>query len=230
MARRSSPPDDGLPRSVEALLSAFGLVAISPVLAAASVAIRATSPGPALFRQKRVGRNGKPFTLYKLRTMRVNNSGPRFTADGDTRVTRVGRFLRKTKLDELPELLNVLRGDLSLVGPRPEVPDYIDLDDERWREALAARPGLTHPITLKLRNEEELLSAAPGDPAKYYADVLVPYKLDGYLKYMRHRTWQSDVKVLAETALVIAFPSLAPPPSSEEMAAAAVDGKGKSGS
>jgi lipopolysaccharide/colanic/teichoic acid biosynthesis glycosyltransferase len=214
-------PERGLPNPIERALGLAGLVAVAPVLGAAAVAIRATSPGPAIFRQQRVGRHGRPFTLYKLRTMRSDVSGPQFTADGDARITPVGRVLRKTKIDELPELWNVVRGDLSLVGPRPEVSRYIDLSDPRWRRALAARPGLTHPVTLKLRNEEELLSAVQGSSEAYYERTLVPYKLKGYLDYQSRRSWRSDLVIIGQTALVIAFPRLAPPPSQAEVEAEA---------
>jgi lipopolysaccharide/colanic/teichoic acid biosynthesis glycosyltransferase len=212
-------PVEGLPRTLEQVIGLAGLAAAGPVLAAAGVAIAATSQGPVLFRQQRVGRFGKPFTLYKLRTMRVENEGPGFTAKGDSRVTTVGKILRKTKLDELPELWNVIMGDLSLVGPRPEVQRYVDMDDPSWREVLQSRPGLTHPVTLELRNEEELLSGQPDDPARFYVEKLVPYKLRGYLRYQRSRTWRSDLKVLVETALVVVIPGLAEGPSSEDLTA-----------
>ena len=211
--------DQGLPRGVEQLIGLVGLAAVWPVLAAAGFAIATTSRGPVLFRQQRVGRYGKPFTLYKLRTMRVDNAGHGFTAKGDSRITYVGKILRKTKLDELPELWNVVMGDLSLVGPRPEVERYVDMDDPSWREVLQARPGLTHPVTLALRNEEELLSGQPGDPARFYLDKLVPYKLRGYLSYQRGRTWRSDLKVLVDTALVVVIPGLAQGPSAEDLGA-----------
>ena len=150
---------NGIPRSVEMVLALGGLVVSSPLLFLAALLIRATSPGPVLFRQQRVGRFGKPFELLKFRSMRVENEGAQVTAKGDTRVTRVGRLLRKSKLDELPELWNVARGELSLVGPRLEVTKYVNLEDPLWRKVLEARPGITDPVTLRLRNEEEPLAA-----------------------------------------------------------------------
>lgn len=211
---------EGIPRPVEIAVALAGLGVSAPLLAAAGVLIRATSPGPVLFRQTRVGRGGRPFTLYKLRTMREGN-GASVTRSGDARVTAVGRVLRKTKLDELPELFNVVRGDLSLVGPRPEVPRYVDLDDPLWRAVLEERPGLTHPVTLRLRNEEELLASAPGDAGEYYEQTLLPFKLWGCVEYQARRTWATDVRVLMETALTVLMPGRANPPSPGEVQAAA---------
>src|SRR5215475_3408367 len=122
----------GLPRQAEAAIALAGLVMVAPLIALAAIAIAVTSRGPVIFRQKRMGRKGLPFTMYKLRTMLVANSGPQVTAGDDARVTPVGRILRKTKLDELPELWNVLKGDMSFVGPRPEVPDYVDAGSPAW--------------------------------------------------------------------------------------------------
>src|SRR5215471_4668235 len=154
---RTASIKSGLPRQAEAVIALAGLVMVVPLIALAAIAIAVTSRGPVIFRQKRMGRKGRPFTMYKLRTMRVANSGPQVTAGDDVRVTPVGKFLRKTKLDELPELWNVLKGDMSLIGPRPEVPRYIDLEDPVWRLVLEARPGIADPMTLRLRNEEALL-------------------------------------------------------------------------
>jgi lipopolysaccharide/colanic/teichoic acid biosynthesis glycosyltransferase len=243
-----SAPSRGIPRPVEAAAALVGLGLSAPILACAGALIRATSPGPIVFRQERVGKNGVPFTLYKLRTMRQASRQPQaegaqraerakadgrseaqasrqerdagVTAKGDARITRVGRILRKTKLDELPELWNVVIGDLSLVGPRPEVPRYVDLADPTWQAVLRERPGLTHPVTLALRNEEELLAAAPGDPSEYYEKTLLPYKLNGCLAYQAVRTWRSDLRVLTETVLAVVLPSRAPPPTLSEIQAA----------
>jgi lipopolysaccharide/colanic/teichoic acid biosynthesis glycosyltransferase len=124
---------NGLPRLVDASIALAGLVIVAPLIALSAIAVAVTSRGPVIFRQKRMGRKGRPFTMYKLRTMRMTNSGPQVTAGDDARVTSVGKFLRKTKLDELPELWNVLKGDMSLIGPRPEVPRYVDPDDPMWR-------------------------------------------------------------------------------------------------
>lgn len=213
----------GLPRVVEVAAAALGLAVAAPVLAASALAIKRTSPGPVIFRQVRVGRDGEPFTLYKFRTMRRDAGGPGVTAGGDARVTPIGRLLRKTKLDELPELWNVVRGELALVGPRPEVPQYVDLHDPLWREVLEERPGLTHPVTLRLRNEEELLASVTGDRDVFYRSTLLPFKLRGCAEYKRRRTWRSDVAVLLQTAVAVVAPSKAPPPTLEEVRAGAVN-------
>jgi lipopolysaccharide/colanic/teichoic acid biosynthesis glycosyltransferase len=173
-----------------------------------------------LFRQERVGRHGLLFTLYKLRTMRLHPGGLQVTASGDPRVTAVGRVLRAAKLDELPELFNVLRGDMSLVGPRPEVPRYVDLADPRWQAVLAARPGLTDPVTLRLRNEEDLIAAIPGDRERCYREVIQPFKLQGYAAYLASRTAWSDLRVLFDTGLAVVLPGRVPAPTLTEVEAA----------
>src|SRR6267378_8100842 len=128
-----------------------------------------------------MGRGGRTFTLYKLRTMQLRNEGPQLTGCDDTRVTAVGRFLRQAKLDELPQLWNVLKGNISLVGPRPEVPLYVDLENPMWKLVLEVKPGITDPMTLRLRNEEELLAEVTGDREHFYLRTLQPYKLNEYL-------------------------------------------------
>ncbi len=218
-------PHRGLPRPVEALLALLALLAASPVLLLAAAAVAATSRGPVLFRQIRAGRGGRAFELLKLRTMVLHRPGQGFTARGDRRVTPVGRWLRRTKIDELPQLLNVLRGDMSLVGPRPELPDYVDLDDPRWRQVLAERPGLTHPLTLVLHPEEELLAAVDGDPEEFYRRYFLPYRLRGYLAYQRRRTAWSDLAVLARTPIELAFPRRSRQPTAAEIRGAAAEGR-----
>jgi lipopolysaccharide/colanic/teichoic acid biosynthesis glycosyltransferase len=138
--------------------------------------------------------------------MRASAGGIEITAADDVRTTRVGRFLRRTKLDELPELWNVLRGDMSLVGPRPEVPRYVDFTDPLWRQALGVRPGLTDPITILLRHEEELLASVEGDRERFYLEHLQPFKLRGHLEYLHQRTWLTDIKVIARTCLTFITP------------------------
>ncbi len=192
---------EGLPRAVEATLACLGLAVASPVLLVAAGLVAATSPGPVLFRQQRVGLNGRPFTLLKLRTMRVAPEGSQLTASGDARITPVGRWLRRFKLDEIPQLWNVVRGDMSLVGPRPEVPRYVD-DSPLWRQVLSARPGLTDPVTLRLRDEEKLL-ASVDDAESFYRERLLPWKLRGYVDYLERRSWATDLGVLGATALAV---------------------------
>jgi lipopolysaccharide/colanic/teichoic acid biosynthesis glycosyltransferase len=145
--------------------------------------------------------------MFKFRSMSVDASGTGITAGGDARVTPAGRWLRRLKLDELPELWNVLRGDMALVGPRPEVPEFVDNSDPLWQEVLAVRPGLTDPVTLKLRDEEGLLAGAPGDLEVYYRETLQPAKLAGYAEYARTRTALSDLRILVATIWAILSPS-----------------------
>jgi lipopolysaccharide/colanic/teichoic acid biosynthesis glycosyltransferase len=207
----------GIPRAIESGIALAGFVVVSPLLLAAGAAIAMTSPGPVIFRQQRVGRNGRNFTLYKLRTMGVMNTGPQVTAGNDNRITPVGKILRKTKLDEFPELLNIIKGDMSLVGPRPEVPRYVERDSPAWKSALQARPGLTDPVTLRLRNEEALMSQIQGDAEEFYRTVLQPVKLRGYNEYLENRSWHSDITVLIKTVLAVLLPLKAPPPTVEEL-------------
>lgn len=213
----SSSIKNGIPRPIEVLVALFGLVLASPLLALSAVAVVCSSPGPAIFRQLRVGRHGKVFTLYKLRTMRISSEGPQVTASDDARVTRVGSLLRKMKLDELPSLWNVVKGEMSLVGPRPEVPRYVDLNNSLWRMVLKARPGITDPVTLRLRNEEALLAEIQGDREHFYLEALGPFKLRYYLEYLQVRSWWTDILVLWKTAIAVLAPHRAPLPTMEEI-------------
>jgi lipopolysaccharide/colanic/teichoic acid biosynthesis glycosyltransferase len=197
---------NGLPRWAEAAIAFLSLIAIAPLMVVCALATALTSGFPVIFRQQRVGQHGKNFELYKLRTMRPSSGGPQVTTGRDTRITRLGRLLRFTKLDELPTLLNVLRGDMSLVGPRPEVPRYVDWQNPVWKKVLAVRPGLTDPVTLQLRNEAKLLAGVEGDAEEYYVSKLQPDKLKGYVEYLEERNWLSDVRVLAMTLVAIVIP------------------------
>jgi lipopolysaccharide/colanic/teichoic acid biosynthesis glycosyltransferase len=214
-------PPPGIPRVVEAAAATLGLIVFSPVLALVAIGVRLTSPGPAIFRQPRVGRHGVEFTLMKFRTMLVHDAPHGVTASGDSRVTGLGRWLRRLKADELPELWNIARGDMSFVGPRPEVPRYVDLNDPAWRAVLRARPGITDPVTLRLINEESVLASVAEDRERFYLEVLQPYKLAGYVEYLRQRTCVSDLDVILRTALAIILPVSTPPPSIGEIRAAA---------
>lgn len=207
----------GLPQILQAALAFFGLVVSSPLWLLGGLAMALTSPGPALFRQERVGRGGRGFVLLKLRTMSHVGGGVGFTARDDPRVTPVGAWLRRTKFDELPELWNVVRGEMALVGPRPEVPKYVDLRSPAWQAVLRVRPGLTDPMAIRLRDEEGLLAEAGLDRERTYLEVLQPYKLRGHLAYLERRTWVSDLVVLMKTALAILLPSTAAPPSWNEI-------------
>jgi lipopolysaccharide/colanic/teichoic acid biosynthesis glycosyltransferase len=168
------------------------------VLLAAAACLAAESGWPVFFRQARVGRNGKPFTLWKLRSMQTGQAGRRITGRGDPRVTRVGAVLRKLKLDELPQLWNIVRGEMQFIGPRPEVPAFVDPGDALWRAVLADKPGLTDLATLVYRNEEEILGRC-ADPERAYREEILPKKLDLSLRYSRQRTLMSDCKLLLLT-------------------------------
>ncbi len=203
----------GLPRPFEIAVSVVGLIILAPLILIAMVAIWLTSDGPVFFRQERMGRQGRVFVLYKLRTMQSGpsgSSGPSVTANGDPRITPVGRILRQTKIDEIPELWNVVTGDMSLVGPRPEVPSYVNLKTPEWQQVLRVRPGITDPVTLRLRNEGTLLASVVGDPEDFYLKTLQPLKLAGYLEYLNQRTWWSDMMIIFQTLLCVLFPSWAP--------------------
>jgi lipopolysaccharide/colanic/teichoic acid biosynthesis glycosyltransferase len=201
----------GLPRSIEFLIAVAGLVILLPVFVICAILVRKSSPGEIIFRQQRVGRGGKFFTLYKFRTMAVSSGGSPITAANDCRITASGRFLRKWKLDELPEIYNVLRGDMSFVGPRPEVSQFVDLSDPAWKIILSVRPGITDTVTLFLRNEEAVLAAVE-DKESFYRDTVQPFKMKGYLDYIQAKSVKTDLKIIAQTIKVILFPHTAPPP------------------
>ncbi|MEO1369750.1 MAG: sugar transferase, partial [Acidobacteriota bacterium] len=211
----------GLPRPVEVVVASAAVLALWPLLVVIAVLVRSTSPGPALFRQRRVGLGGRPFELLKFRTMTAGAAGARVTASGDRRVTAVGRWLRASKLDELPELVNIVRGEMSFVGPRPEVPAFVDFGDPRWATVLGARPGLTDPVTLRLRREEELLEALGNRTGEEietaYRRWMQPWKLRGYAEYLSRRSAVDDVRVLLATLRAILEPAAAKPPSVDEI-------------
>lgn len=209
----SSAPRGGIPRWIEVPVSCCALILLSPLLLLLAAGVKLGSPGPVLFRQTRIGRFGRKFTLLKFRTMTGSVDGPRVTARGDSRITRFGRFLRRTKLDELPSLWNVIRGDLAWVGPRPEVAEYVDLDNPDWKRVLSVRPGLTDPVTLRLRNEEALLADRKQSIGTFYVQQLLPWKVSGYLRYVDSRTALRDLGILWRTAIAIMKPSSISPPS-----------------
>jgi lipopolysaccharide/colanic/teichoic acid biosynthesis glycosyltransferase len=207
---KSIAPKRGLPRSVEVILALLALIAAAPLVPLIVAALALSGEWPLLFRQQRVGTKGRIFVLYKFRTMRNLVGGPQVTAGDDARITAVGRILRKTKLDELPEFWNVLKGEMSLVGPRPEVPRYVDLTNQQWQLVLQARPGITDPVTLRLRNEEELLAEVKGDHEQFYLEVLQPFKLQGYVQYLSQRSWREDLVILWKTCVIVVFPRRTP--------------------
>lgn len=181
-----------------------GLLLLSPVLLALAALVRATSSGPALFIQTRIGRDGRPFGCLKFRTMTVRPDVEQqgFEAGQAGRVTRFGRFLRKTKLDELPQLWNVLKGDMSLVGPRPEVRKWVEAYPERWARVLTVRPGITDPASIEFRNEEDVLSRS-ADPERTYREDVLPRKLDLYEQYVREQSLSGDWAILWKTLCAI---------------------------
>jgi lipopolysaccharide/colanic/teichoic acid biosynthesis glycosyltransferase len=179
-------------------VAGFAFIAVFPLLAVCAVAIFLEDRGPVLFRQLRIGKNGKPFLLLKLRSMKSSSSGSSITAGGDSRITAIGRLLREYKIDELPQLWNVFRGDMSFVGPRPEVPEYVDLSDPRWRAVLSVTPGITDLASLVFRHEERLLSGY-SDAEKFYRELLLPQKLDLSAHYVRTRSRATDARLIALT-------------------------------
>jgi lipopolysaccharide/colanic/teichoic acid biosynthesis glycosyltransferase len=187
-------------RLVDVAGAGLGLIAAAPVMAAVAAAIRLSDGGPVFFRQTRVGRHGVPFRIWKFRTMvqGAEGDGPSLTMPGDRRVTRVGAWLRRIRFDELPQLFNILAGEMSFVGPRPEVPKYVALYDGEQRMVLELVPGLTDPASLSYRNESELLAGWP-DPERAYAEQIMPVKIRLSLEYARRATVWSDLRLVATT-------------------------------
>ncbi|MGB5951150.1 MAG: sugar transferase [Ornithinimicrobium sp.] len=184
-------------------ISVSGGLLLSPLMAGVTLAVRVSDGAPVFFRQERVGRGGDVFVIHKFRTM--TNEHDRFpvSATGDPRVTRLGTLLRKSKLDELPQLWNVVRGDMSLVGPRPELSEFVSMWSQQDRDViLSIRPGITDPTALLLRDEGELLSGVE-DQRGYYVDVLLPRKCAAYRSYVEHRSFVGDIQVLVRTVAVL---------------------------
>lgn len=195
---------DSAQRLFDVALSGAALLVLSPLFLGIAVAVALSSKGPILFRARRVGRAGVLFDVLKFRTMAVgaHTVGPAITRAGDPRVTTVGRWLRRTKLDELPQLVNVLWGEMSMVGPRPEDPKYVAHYTESQKVVLRARPGITSAASVRYRHEEQLL--ARDDWEHYYREVLLPEKLRIDAEYLENRTLWSDVRVLAATFFTVA--------------------------
>jgi len=191
-------------RLFDVAASLVALVVLSPLLAFIALAVKVTSSGPVFHRGERIGRGGVPFRILKFRTMRVDASGPGITREGDDRVTPLGRILRRSKLDELPQLVNVLRGEMSIVGPRPEAPEYVALYTDAERRVLTVRPGLTSPASLRYRNEESLL--AGDDWHERYVNEIMRDKLRDDLNYIDTRTFLGDLRLIARTFLSLFQP------------------------
>ena len=191
-------------RVFDVVLSAGGLALLAPILAAVAVAIRVNSAGPVFYRGLRAGRDGRPFRIFKFRTMVVNADkigGPSSAAD-DPRITRVGDFLRRYKLDELPQLLNVVKGEMSLVGPRPEVMQEVLQYTDEEKRLLDVRPGITDWASIKFRNEGEILRGSP-DPHQAYLEKIRPEKIRLGLEYVQSRSLATDCRIIASTLRAI---------------------------
>ena len=187
-------------RIFDIVSSSVVLVVLSPVFAAIAVWIKLDSPGPVFYRQVRVGRGNRDFYLYKFRSMRVgaDRQGLITVGGNDPRVTRSGHFIRKYKLDEFPQLINVFKGDMSLVGPRPEVRKYVDMYTEEQMHVLDVRPGITDLASIRYRNENELLERV-NDPDKYYVEVIMPDKLRINLEYVARHSFTFDIRLIFQT-------------------------------
>jgi lipopolysaccharide/colanic/teichoic acid biosynthesis glycosyltransferase len=188
-------------RGLDIVSAALGLLLLWPVFLAIALAIKIDSPGPVFFRQERIGRHGRPFRIFKFRTMHVHEASTvrQFTTAGDPRITRVGAWLRATKLDELAQLVDVLRGTMSLVGPRPEVPRYVALYPADMRaKVLSVRPGITDPASIAYRDEAALLARA-ADPEREYIDVILPAKLRYANQYVDSMSLSTDLSLIAAT-------------------------------
>jgi len=189
-------------RTFDFIIAAISLILMAPLLAVVALMVKLTSPGPVLFRQERVGRGGRPFTILKFRTMvaEAPKLGRPITCGDDPRITRFGRFLRKTKLDELPQLFNVLRGEMSLVGPRPEVPRYVKMFAADYNEILQVRPGITDLASIKYRDEATVLAAAAAPEEEYVRRVL-PEKIRLAKFYVRRQSLRLDLAIICGTLL-----------------------------
>jgi len=190
-------------RALDLLISTLGLLLLSPLLLLLAVWIKLDSPGPVLYRGQRVGKDGRPFFMYKFRTMveGAERRGPAVTYRDDPRITRAGRFLRRTKLDELPQFINVAKGEMSVVGPRPEDPSYVALYTPEQRQVLSVKPGITGPTQLEYRDEASMLQGESVD--EEYVTRFMPEKLKLDLEYVRSRSLMLDLKVLWRTATTL---------------------------
>ncbi len=185
-------------RLFDIVFSIGGLILLSPILLIIAILIKLYMPGPVFFNQERGGQFGKPFVIHKFRTMKVNSEGSTISVRGDERITPLGAILRKMKLDELPELWNVLKGDMSFVGPRPDMPEYsLKLNGEE-KKILELKPGITGPATLKFFNEEELLATVP-EPHKYNDEVIWPEKVKLNLQYYYNNSISLDILIIFKT-------------------------------
>jgi lipopolysaccharide/colanic/teichoic acid biosynthesis glycosyltransferase len=192
-------------RAFDVTVASICLLVLAPVFAIVAVAIKLGSRGPVFFRQERVGRRGKPFHILKFRTMvpGAERRGPNVSGADDDRVTRVGAFLRRSFLDEAPQLFNVLAGDMSLVGPRPETPEYAELMSAGERRILSVRPGMAGPSTLAYSVEESTILSRHGDPDRYYREHLLHERVAADLEYLRTASLREDIRILVMTGAVV---------------------------
>ena len=200
-----------LKRVFDIIASFCGIIILFPLIIIVSILIKITSKGPVLFKQVRVTKNGKLFKIYKFRTMKENSEGNKqITVGKDNRITGIGHILRKTKLDELPQLFNVLKGEMSLVGPRPEVPKYVDLYTDEQREILKVPAGITDYASIYFSNESELLGEAE-NPEEFYIKKIIPYKIELNKKYINEIGIMTDIKIIILTILkILGFVKLEP--------------------
>ncbi|AUN15279.1 sugar transferase [Paraclostridium sordellii] len=192
-------------RLFDIVASSIGLILLSPILILIAICIKLDSKGPVFFKQVRVGKNKELFKIYKFRTMVTDAEklGKQITVGNDTRITKVGTFIRKCKLDELPQLINVLKGDMSLVGPRPEVPKYVELYDDYQEQILLVQPGITDYASIEFRNESEILGESENPESKYINDIM-PYKIELNIKYIKNISLYEDLKLITRTIKAIA--------------------------
>jgi lipopolysaccharide/colanic/teichoic acid biosynthesis glycosyltransferase len=192
-----------LKRAFDIAASGLGLIVVSPLLVITALAIKLDSAGPVFYRATRVGKNGQLFRLIKFRSMvaGADRQGPGITVAGDARITQLGAFLRRSKLDELPQLWNVLVGQMSFVGPRPEDPRYVELYTEEQRRVLAVRPGITSPASLAYRHEERILQGDNWE--QHYIEEVMPAKLAIDLEYVHHTTLWQDISIIGKTLVAM---------------------------
>jgi lipopolysaccharide/colanic/teichoic acid biosynthesis glycosyltransferase len=193
-------------RLLDLAFATLSLIGLLPLVMLCALLARIQSPGPIIYRAKRVGRGGRIFEMYKFRTMVANaeSLGTGLTIYGDSRITKLGRFLRWTKWDEIPQFLNVIKGDMSIIGPRPEAPEYVEFYTKNQKQVLQVRPGITGPAQIANRDEEEKLKDH-ADPEQYYITQLMPRKLEIDLNYIEKQGVASDLLWLVKTFLVIVF-------------------------
>ena len=194
-------------RTFDFTVALTGLIALSPFLLITAFLVLAIDGRPIIFTQNRVGRGGRLFPLYKFRTMRNDNRELLITSEGDSRVTAIGHWLRRYKMDELPQLLNVLKGEMSLVGPRPEVPRFVDLFKEEYDQILTIRPGVTDPASIKFRNESAIMAIHGNNTEDVYLEKIMPVKLKYNLDYVRDHNFVGDILLIANTVAIMFRPS-----------------------